>query len=1564
VVNQPAKIGKYDVLRVIGRGGMGVVYEALDPKLQRHVAIKMILGATPGLLARFDKEARSTASLQHPNIVTIHEFGDQSGNPYLVMEYLEGMSLAAALESGQPLSLVNKLSICADLCNGLNYAHERGIIHRDIKPANIMLLTDGNIKIVDFGIARIGDTGISRTETIGTLDYMSPEQFQSQTLDSRTDIFSTGVLLYKLLTGALPFQALGGEAAVMFKIVHEDPPPLSLYLHDYPSDLDGIVSKALAKNRDLRYATARDFAFDLLMVLEKQKDQEVAQWMTRAETATQKSDWGKAEEYLRQALRADKHHMPAHQMLSQVQQRLRQQQNAEQVRQLRLQADEAFLSRRYDDALSIADQAIAVDKTNQDVLTLRQRIREAKDREARVQSALRRAEQAEQMGDLEEAKLAVDEALQIDPHETSVKALQVVILRQAEERKRQQQLRQLFDNARDQITARNLTGAFNTLKQAEAIDPASLELYSLLKVVSAAREEQFRSQELGKIAGEIESALSRQDFRAALSVAEEGLRRHPNEPSLLKLKNLAETEQRRAQVTAYSRQQVVAANNLLESGKSAEALSVVERALKNVPGDAHLEELLRIVKKQVAVELAAEKERQVLARARQLADGQQFGEAVRLLESAQREFPTSEKVLESLERVRAVAKKTEIVDQTISRAQQLLDQRSAEDAIRFLETETLAIPDTRLFTMLETARRERDQFRSQLRKTVDEGTRILRELGGREAEKYLSLQLAKYLDTPELRVLSGEVAKQRAWEVLEEELARNSDPDKRVQLAEIALRDNPGNEKIQTRLAAVRSQRQQIAAIIENVNSLERTQEYLKAGEELARLRQFYPAYPNLDAEIRRIERLEEQRKSEDARRRQEKFQIELQASILEGKRILQERGGRECQKYLLAQPDKYKQTTPFQSLAEQAAQRIAVETLELTIKIETDPAAQVRAAEDALRENPGHEEIKKKLAELRIRKKQIDEVLKKSKAREAKKNYREARLELHKLRELNPPLPGIELEIRRLEQLEEESRKPRKEPSKPRQEEKISAQEASSATRIVSPLAVHEKESTAASSPAAAASRLATARPHEEPQHELTPHKTGSMKYLLPVAVIVVAAALWIGYRAINRPTNIPVKLNLVPADSTVTIDGTLCPVPCQLALAPGSHRLDANHTGYAELTRKFDVSRDASGEFSFELQLLPTPTLLVHGTLVLEANVNGADILIDHQSSGQTKNDGFTMQLSPGSHTVRLQKEGYEEIEKQITVVAGHTATVSFKLVESKHLPDALELLVQGPAGGQIILEGRSYEIPENGERKIPVQPGQHQIEVRARGFQDWTESVTVSANGSNQIAANMKRDAPTPQPPPIPTPASTPSPTGTFEPDRRVISQGESSTLRWNIQNAVTVKVEGKVVEPNGSMSIKPTDTKTYHLVAIGAAQAEHDMETTIVVNIPLPPAPNPSPASSPVLSVSEQDQSAISDLLNRYAQSYEHRDAKSIEAIWPNIPKSTLDTIKKAFKQNARLSFSDFSFIREDEQRVRVKCKQSISEQVDGNDQHRVVPFSLIVKQKDNKDWLIDYVLLNN
>jgi eukaryotic-like serine/threonine-protein kinase len=189
-----AKIGKYEVLDTLGRGGMGVVYRAIDPRIGRLVAIKMITGdyaKDPDYLNRFYREARSTGTLQHANIVTVYDLGDQDGVPYLVMEYLEGEPLDKIIGSRRDLSLPDRLDIIIQACNGLQYAHQHGVVHRDIKPGNIMVLKDGNVKLVDFGIARLGNSSMTATgQMIGTISYMSPEQINGQAVDSRSDIFS------------------------------------------------------------------------------------------------------------------------------------------------------------------------------------------------------------------------------------------------------------------------------------------------------------------------------------------------------------------------------------------------------------------------------------------------------------------------------------------------------------------------------------------------------------------------------------------------------------------------------------------------------------------------------------------------------------------------------------------------------------------------------------------------------------------------------------------------------------------------------------------------------------------------------------------------------------------------------------------------------------------------------------------------------------------------------------------------------------------------------------------------------------------------------------------------------------------------------------------------------------------------------------------------------------------------------------------------------------------------------------------------------------------------------
>ena len=262
-MQHPTRIGKYEIIDIIGRGGMGVVYRARDPHLSRLVAIKMLtvgLEKDSALRQRFFQEAKATANLRHPNIVTIYDLGEHEGNLYLVMEYIDGVSLDAAVHSARQLSIVERINIIIDVSRGLDYAHGQGVVHRDIKPGNIMVLKEGSAKIVDFGIARIGNENLTRTgQIVGSVNYMSPEQINGGSTDGRSDIFSTGAVLYQLLTGSAPFES-PTLASTLLKAIHDAPRPFEHFLLSYSPELEAVTSKALAKVPEQRYATAGDLA--------------------------------------------------------------------------------------------------------------------------------------------------------------------------------------------------------------------------------------------------------------------------------------------------------------------------------------------------------------------------------------------------------------------------------------------------------------------------------------------------------------------------------------------------------------------------------------------------------------------------------------------------------------------------------------------------------------------------------------------------------------------------------------------------------------------------------------------------------------------------------------------------------------------------------------------------------------------------------------------------------------------------------------------------------------------------------------------------------------------------------------------------------------------------------------------------------------------------------------------------------------------------------------------------------------------------------------------------------
>jgi serine/threonine-protein kinase len=258
------QIGRYRIERVLGRGAMGVVYQAHDPEIERAVAIKLVRSdlldgeERQDYLARFRREAQAVGRCAHPNIVALYDYAVHEGNPYLVLEYVQGVSLSQVLRGGSPMRVEEAVAVMLQVLDALSCAHNLGVIHRDIKPANILIAEGGRVKVTDFGISRIGGLGLltMHGSVVGTPSYMSPEQCRGEEVDARSDLFSAGAVLYEMVAGERAFRG-NSFTEVTFKVLEADAPSLQGRV---PEPVAAVISRALAKTPDARFASAAEMA--------------------------------------------------------------------------------------------------------------------------------------------------------------------------------------------------------------------------------------------------------------------------------------------------------------------------------------------------------------------------------------------------------------------------------------------------------------------------------------------------------------------------------------------------------------------------------------------------------------------------------------------------------------------------------------------------------------------------------------------------------------------------------------------------------------------------------------------------------------------------------------------------------------------------------------------------------------------------------------------------------------------------------------------------------------------------------------------------------------------------------------------------------------------------------------------------------------------------------------------------------------------------------------------------------------------------------------------------------
>ena len=520
----PTRIGRYEVVDRLGRGGMGVVYLASDPALGRTVAIKMLTEDNDELRERFAREARSAAALKHANIVTIYDVGEDAGRPFIAMEYLDGETMAEMINRRAPVALGRKLELMKELCAGLGYAHRNGIIHRDIKPANLMITAEGALKILDFGIARVrADAtggGLTRVGMLmGTPHYMSPEQAEGLPVDDRSDIFSVGLVLYEILASV---RAFPGDMphVVLHDVLKNEPRPLREICPDIDSELEGMVAKALAKKPADRYQTLSELARDLRRIQARLQDHGDETVLIEQGSAPGKSKTGGSP-----TPGSGGRNIPN---LREIAGR-----RAAQIESFLAAASAYFEGGQYEEAIDQCEKAVMINPDESRALEMLHLAHDAINAR-QVRQWLGEAEACLSGESLTAAERLVGQALELQPESEEAQALRLVLNERRREQERAAEraraVRTAVARARTHMEAGAFDAVVRSASEALAYDTGHGEAKQLMRQALAAieeREQQAHAQRATEIVAQAWQRASSEDIEGALEVLRAFSPSHP-----------------------------------------------------------------------------------------------------------------------------------------------------------------------------------------------------------------------------------------------------------------------------------------------------------------------------------------------------------------------------------------------------------------------------------------------------------------------------------------------------------------------------------------------------------------------------------------------------------------------------------------------------------------------------------------------------------------------------------------------------------------------------------------------------------------------------------------------------------------------------------------------------------------------------------------------------------------------------------------------------------------------------------------------------------------------------